>query len=173
MRTVTPEEIDQLIAGNVRAVRARLRMRQEDLADKMSWSRPTVTSLEAGTRRVTVSDAILLCQALEVDLAELLRSAPGDVTRTLRLQTHQDEQTARDRRTSPARLRGHEGTELILRLHRSGLPRRDAPQQPTHPSKPYRLRIAAPGRRRGAPGDHATASLGRGVVPAAPVSVAA
>ena len=33
-----PEELDALIAGNVRAVHARLRLRQEDLADDMGWS---------------------------------------------------------------------------------------------------------------------------------------
>jgi hypothetical protein len=33
-----PEELDALIAGNVRAVHARLRLREEDLADDMGWS---------------------------------------------------------------------------------------------------------------------------------------
>jgi hypothetical protein len=33
-----PEELDTLIAANVRAVHARLWLRQEDLADDMGWS---------------------------------------------------------------------------------------------------------------------------------------
>ena len=65
-----PGQIDQVIAGNVRATRARLRMTQEDLADAMDWSRRTVTSLETGTRRVTVADLIGLCKALGVDMSE-------------------------------------------------------------------------------------------------------
>ncbi len=40
-RAHVAEEIDQLVAANVRAARARRRMRQEDLADEMGWSRPT------------------------------------------------------------------------------------------------------------------------------------
>jgi DNA-binding XRE family transcriptional regulator len=59
MTAVTPEEIDTLIASNVRALRARRRERQEDLAGELGWSRPTVGALEAGTRRVTVADASL------------------------------------------------------------------------------------------------------------------
>jgi transcriptional regulator with XRE-family HTH domain len=70
---VSPEEIDSVIAANVRALRARRRERQEDLAIDLGWSRPTVGSLENGTRRVTVADAIALCRALEVDLRELFR----------------------------------------------------------------------------------------------------
>lgn len=70
-----PEELDAVIAGNVRAARARLRLRQEDLADDMGWSRPTVSSVEAGTRRITVADAVSLCGALKISLRELLQGA--------------------------------------------------------------------------------------------------
>lgn len=64
MRSVTPDEVDQLIGSNVRGVRSRVRMRQEDLADSIGWSRRTITTLEAGSHRVTVSDVMLLCEAL-------------------------------------------------------------------------------------------------------------
>jgi transcriptional regulator with XRE-family HTH domain len=80
-----PGHIDEVIAGNVRATRARLRMTQEDLADAMDWSRRTVTSLETGTRRVTVADLIGLCKALGVDQSELLRGAPADALEALGL----------------------------------------------------------------------------------------
>lgn len=76
---VSPEELDQLVAANVRAARARARLRQEDLADLMNWSRPTVSALEIGSRRITLADAVSLCGALKIDLAELLRGAPQDV----------------------------------------------------------------------------------------------
>jgi transcriptional regulator with XRE-family HTH domain len=69
---VSPEEIDILIAANVRAARARLRLRREDSADLMGWSRPTVSALEAGTRWITLADTVALCEALKLDLAELL-----------------------------------------------------------------------------------------------------
>jgi transcriptional regulator with XRE-family HTH domain len=82
---VSPEEIDALIAANVRAARARLRLRQEDLADLMGWSRPTVSALEAGTRRITLADTVALCEALKLDLAELLRGAPDEVLQSLGL----------------------------------------------------------------------------------------
>jgi transcriptional regulator with XRE-family HTH domain len=82
---VSPEEIDALIAANVRAARARLRLRQEDLADLMGWSRPTVSALEAGTRRITLADTVALCEALKLDPAELLRGAPDEVLQSLGL----------------------------------------------------------------------------------------
>jgi transcriptional regulator with XRE-family HTH domain len=85
---VTPEEaaeIDRVIAGNVRATRARLRMTQLELADALDWSRPAVGSLESGTRRTSVADAIALCHALKVDLSELLRGAEPDALRDLGL----------------------------------------------------------------------------------------
>lgn len=78
-----PEEIDALIAGNVRAARARLKLRQEDLADDLGWSRPVVGTLEAGTRRVTLADAVALCAALKISLRELLQGAPADVFEAL------------------------------------------------------------------------------------------
>lgn len=87
MTAVTPEEIDTLIASNVRALRARRRERQEDLAGELGWSRPTVGALEAGTRRVTVADAVALCLALSVDLRELLRGADQETLQALGLDT--------------------------------------------------------------------------------------
>jgi len=84
---MTSEEIDQLVAENVRAARARRRLRQEDLADEMGLSRPTVSALEAGTRRVTLADAAALCVALGIDLRELLRGADEEVVRALGLES--------------------------------------------------------------------------------------
>ncbi|TDD16427.1 XRE family transcriptional regulator [Kribbella turkmenica] len=75
---MTPDELDKLIAGNVRAARARHRMRQEDLADELDWTRSVVGSLENGTRRVTLADAVALCGALKMNLRELLQGAPED-----------------------------------------------------------------------------------------------
>jgi transcriptional regulator with XRE-family HTH domain len=87
---VTPDEaaeIDRLIAANVRAYRARLQLTQQELADQLDWSRKVMGALEAGTRRVTVADAMLLCQALQIPLAELLRVASEDGLRALGLRS--------------------------------------------------------------------------------------
>lgn len=83
---MTPDEIDKLVASNVRAARARLRIRQEDLADDIGWARATVSALEGGTRRVTLADAVALCGALRIDLRELLRGATPDALHTLGLE---------------------------------------------------------------------------------------
>lgn len=73
-----PEELDALVAGNVRAARARLKLRQLDLADDMGWAPSTVSAVEAGTRRITLADAISLCEALQIDLRQLLAGVdPG------------------------------------------------------------------------------------------------
>jgi transcriptional regulator with XRE-family HTH domain len=62
---------------NVRAARARRRLRQEDLADELGSSRQTVSNVEAGTCRVILADAIALCEALHIELRELLQGAPA------------------------------------------------------------------------------------------------
>jgi transcriptional regulator with XRE-family HTH domain len=82
---VTPPELDKLVAGNVRAARARARLRQEDLADDMGWNRAQVVHLESGARRITLADAVAVCAALEISLRELLAGAPEDVFQSLHL----------------------------------------------------------------------------------------
>jgi transcriptional regulator with XRE-family HTH domain len=79
------EEIDSLIAANVRSIRARRQERQEDLAAELGWSRPVVGDLENGRRRVTMADVIALCRVLEVDLNELLRGIDRDDLKVLGL----------------------------------------------------------------------------------------
>jgi transcriptional regulator with XRE-family HTH domain len=83
MPSVTPEELDALIAGNVRAARARLQLRQQDLADEMGWPRLTVGSIELGRKRVTLADAIALCAALQIDLRQLLAGVDPETLGTL------------------------------------------------------------------------------------------
>ena len=85
LSSMAPESVDAVIAGNVRAARARLRLTQQELADELGWSRPALGSLENGTRRITVADAASLCRALGIDLAELLRGAPTDLLDALGL----------------------------------------------------------------------------------------
>jgi transcriptional regulator with XRE-family HTH domain len=82
MPSVDQEALDELVAGNVRAARARLKMRQEDLADELGWSRPVIGTLENGNRRVTLADALALCKALDLQLGDLLQGAPADVFAT-------------------------------------------------------------------------------------------
>lgn len=75
---MTPDELDSLVAGNVRAARARLQLRQEDLADELGWDRATISRIEAGRRRIQLSDAIALCRGLRIDLRQLLAGADPD-----------------------------------------------------------------------------------------------
>lgn len=80
---VKPEELDGLVASNVRAHRARLKLRQLDLADDMGWAPSTVSAVEAGTRRITLADAVALCGALQIDLRQLLSGVDPEVLSTL------------------------------------------------------------------------------------------
>lgn len=83
MPDVKPEELDALVAGNVRAARARLKLRQVDLADDMGVAAATVSALETGTRRITLADAISLCAALKIDLRQLLADVDPETLQTL------------------------------------------------------------------------------------------
>jgi len=85
-------DIDQVIAANLRALRARQGIRQIDLATLTGLSRPTIAALEKGSRRVTVADAIALCSALGVGVGALLQG-DQDALRALGLD-QTDEQAA-------------------------------------------------------------------------------
>lgn len=85
-------DIDQVIAANLRALRARQGIRQIDLARLTDLSRPTIAALEKGSRRVTVADAIALCSALGVGVEALLQG-DQDALRALGLD-QTDEQAA-------------------------------------------------------------------------------
>lgn len=74
-----------VIAANVRGERARRRLRQTDLAERMGWALSTVGDLESGKRRVGADDLPQLCKALGVTLMDLLRGADEEDVRLLGL----------------------------------------------------------------------------------------
>jgi transcriptional regulator with XRE-family HTH domain len=70
--------LGDVIAGNVRAERARRGWQQADLASKLGWSRSSVGDLEAGKRRVTANDLTPLCRAFGINFAKLVDGADAD-----------------------------------------------------------------------------------------------
>lgn len=74
--------IGDVVAANVRAERARMRLTQRQLAERLGWSVGTLADLEAGRRRPAVDDLPRLCEALGVTLLDLLnRADPQDLGR--------------------------------------------------------------------------------------------
>lgn len=74
--------IGDVVAANVRAERARMRVTQRQLAERLGWSVGTLADLEAGRRRPAVDDLPRLCEALGVTLLDLLnRADPQDLVR--------------------------------------------------------------------------------------------
>jgi DNA-binding Xre family transcriptional regulator len=71
-------DLSTVAARNVRAHRARLRMRQADLAERAGMARSVLSVLEGERRRVTLDDALALCRALGVTLTELLEGASAE-----------------------------------------------------------------------------------------------
>lgn len=61
----------------VRAERARRRMTQAQLAERLGWAPSTLADLEGGRRQVRLDDLPLLCEALDVSLRKLLADAPA------------------------------------------------------------------------------------------------
>jgi DNA-binding Xre family transcriptional regulator len=75
------EDMNAVIAANVRAERTRRGWRQKDLGDRLSWSLSQVCDLENRKRAVRASELPLLCWALDMALRDLLAGAdPGDLT---------------------------------------------------------------------------------------------
>lgn len=77
--------IGDVVVANVRAERARVRMTQRQLAERLGWSVGTLADLEAGRRRPAVDDLPRLCAALNVTLVDLLARADPDDLRRLGL----------------------------------------------------------------------------------------
>jgi len=67
--------LDDVVPGNVRALRTARGWRQQDLAVAAGWSRAAVVDVEEGRRRLTLRDAAVLCRVLHVPLAALLDGA--------------------------------------------------------------------------------------------------
>lgn len=77
--------LGDVVARNVRAERARLRWTQDQLADRLDWTRATLAAVETGRRALLVSDLPDLCRALDVPVARLLIGADSGDVAALRL----------------------------------------------------------------------------------------
>lgn len=74
-------DLGAAVAANVRAERGRRRWTQAELADKLGWSRPVITAVEAGCRQVLVDELPQLCRVFNIPLTRLLQDAdPDDLT---------------------------------------------------------------------------------------------
>jgi transcriptional regulator with XRE-family HTH domain len=78
-------DMGDVVAANVRAERSRRRWTQDQLAEALGWSRPTVSAVEAGKRKLLVSELPALCRVFNVPLARLLIGAHPDEVTLLRL----------------------------------------------------------------------------------------
>jgi transcriptional regulator with XRE-family HTH domain len=86
----------ELIPGRVKELRASRRLRQADLAARltelggMGWSQAKVAKLEGGNRTVTVDDLLLLAAALGVSPLTLFAVAPVRITNKLVVDPYDD-----------------------------------------------------------------------------------
>jgi len=79
------DQLSRIVARNVRARRAALRLRQVDVAQRAGMARSVLSVLEGERRRVTLDDALALCRGLDVTLQMLLDGADPDDLSTLGL----------------------------------------------------------------------------------------
>ena len=79
--------LGDVVAANVRAERARVRLTQRQLAERLGWSVGTLADLEAGRRRPAVDDLPRLCEAFGVRLVDLLARAESEDLRRLGLES--------------------------------------------------------------------------------------
>jgi transcriptional regulator with XRE-family HTH domain len=78
-------DLGDVVAANVRAERSRRHWTQDQLAEALGWSRPTVSAVEAGRRKLLVAELPELCRVFDVPLARLLIGAGADDLTVLRL----------------------------------------------------------------------------------------
>jgi transcriptional regulator with XRE-family HTH domain len=82
-RSVSPAQYKDILAANIRAMRARKGLGQDALAARMRslglghWIRQTVAASEKGSRRVTAEEIFALALALQTSITALMGEA-GD-----------------------------------------------------------------------------------------------
>jgi transcriptional regulator with XRE-family HTH domain len=84
-RVTTPQPYSLVLAGNIAAIRIRLRLKQRDLAERMralgwsKWSKQSVSELEADKRAIRAEELLALSIALETTV-RVLTTAPVGTT---------------------------------------------------------------------------------------------
>lgn len=78
---MTSTDLREIVAANLRAERARRGLRQSDLAERAGLARATYADAEAGRRRLALEEAVAVCAALDVGLADLLAGSDPEATR--------------------------------------------------------------------------------------------
>jgi transcriptional regulator with XRE-family HTH domain len=72
-----PVDFDERVGANIRRIREAKGFSQADLADELgrrgglNWPQQTIARVEAGTRPLKFSEAIVIAETLEVDLGRL------------------------------------------------------------------------------------------------------
>lgn len=78
-----PRSFADVLAGNIRGVRALQGLSQDDVAARMvalgyDWHRATVSAVERGTRRVTAEELLGLALVFEMTIPALIGVQPGN-----------------------------------------------------------------------------------------------
>lgn len=74
-------DLRRVLSANLRAERARAGVRQADLAARIGMPRATLSDIEGGRRKVTLGEAVELCEALGIGLPQLLAGPDPDAVR--------------------------------------------------------------------------------------------
>ena len=77
--------LSAVAAENIRAKRARLRIPQREAAARAGVAPSVWSVIESGQRRLTLDDAWRVCDALGMDIRDLLDGAPEAAVRALGL----------------------------------------------------------------------------------------
>ena len=67
------DQLDRAVVATIASTRKDLDVTQAKLAERMGWSRETVSNIEQGRREVSVADLILIARALDVDPETIFR----------------------------------------------------------------------------------------------------
>jgi transcriptional regulator with XRE-family HTH domain len=81
---MAPTSYADVVLRNIRAWRARQKLGQADVVERMralgftNWHRQTLSRIEQGERRITVEEILGLAYALDVTVRRLLEPQPDD-----------------------------------------------------------------------------------------------
>ncbi len=72
-------DINKRFGTSVKQARIRAQLTQRELAARIELERTSVSNIEVGLQTVTIPTLVLLCQALQVPVTDLVQTAPSEL----------------------------------------------------------------------------------------------
>lgn len=84
MPVISSDDVYTVLGKRIRVGRSRVRLTQDELAQRVGLTRTSITNLELGRQKIQVHTLYAIAQALQLPIASLLPDKPSVVSSTIR-----------------------------------------------------------------------------------------